>query len=332
MKCFLQFIGVVDSQDNIHHLRLEQGLNIITGKSSTGKSAILEIFDYCLGSTEDTIPVGIITERAELFFIVLKFSRYFLVAARQRKSDRCFLFEVQNIDADQLLEHIKQPKAFFSPLHFMPRPEFLKSIGRHFSITLENIDEDPFVKSTGRAKTATPSVRSFSSFMLQHQNLIANKHAIFYRFDEKIKREQAINHFKILIGLVDEEYFDLHKEYEISKYELKKIQTQIPKQTQRKEATISIYNRYLSEFKSLAGFSLLAATADDIYSNPKYFLKKISELSVKIDILSDQTEIRRAQLQIRQADALVEKRKLQGQIRLIDSSLNSVTQSRQISS
>lgn len=326
MKCFLRYIGVVDTQDKLHHIRFEPGLNIITGKSSTGKSAILEIFDYCLGSTEDTIPVGKITERAETFFIALQFPRYFLVAARKKKSDRCFLLEVQGTDANQLLKLIEQPKAFFDSKHYMPLSDFKKSLGRYFAITMENVDEDPFLKVAGRKKSATPSVRSFSSFMLQHQNLVANKHAIFYRFDEKEKRDQAINHFKILIGLVDEKYFDLYKDYEIAKYELKKIQAQIPKQTQRKETAIACYNRYLAEFKCLAGVSLVDATAEHIYANPKQWLKVISGRSVKIDVLSDQVEVRRAELQAQRSDALVKKRKLQGQLRLANDALTSATQ------
>lgn len=326
MKCFLRYIGVVDTQDNIHQVRLEPGLNVITGKSSTGKSAILEIFDYCLGSSEDTIPVGKITERAETFFIALQFPRYFLIAARKKKSDRCFLMEVRSTDADHLLTLIEQPNAFFDTKHYMRLADFKKSLGRHFAITLENIDEDPFIKLTGRKKSATPSIRSFSSFMLQHQNLVANKHAIFYRFDEKEKRDQAINHFKILMGLVDEKYFELHKEHELAKYELKKIQTQIPKQIQRKEMFIARYNRFLAEYKNLAGLPLLNSSGEDIYSKPRFFLKAISEYLVKIDVLSNQIEIRRAELHKERVDALVNKRKLQGQMRLLNDSLSTAMQ------
>lgn len=326
MKCFLRYIGVVDTQEKIHQIRLEPGLNIITGKSSTGKSAILEIFDYCLGSSEDSIPIGKITERAEIFFIVLQFPRYLLVTARKKKSNSCFLIEVQNTDAEHLLNLIEQPKTFFNPKYHMHLADFKKSLGRHFAITLENIDEDPFIQMTGRKKSATPSVRSFSSFMLQHQNLVANKHAVFYRFDEKEKREQAISHFKILMGLVNEQYFDLHKEYELAKYELKKIQTQIPKQEKRKETTIAKYNRFLVEYHSLSGLPLIDASAEDIYLKPKLFLKKISELSVKIDVLSNQIEIRRAELQTQLTDTLIKKRKLQGQMRLLNNSLSSATQ------
>jgi hypothetical protein len=326
MKCFLRYIGVVDTQDKIHRVRLEPGLNVITGKSSTGKSAILEIFDYCLGSTEDTIPVGKITERAETFFIALQFPSYFIVAARKKKSDRCFLLEVQGSDPERLLKLIEQPKAFFDSKHYMPLADFKKSLGRYFAITLENIDEDPYQKAAGRNKSATPSVRSFSSFMLQHQNLMANKHAIFYRFDQKEKRDQAINHFKILMGLVDEAYFDLYRDHEVAKYELKKIQAQIPKQEQRKEAAISRYNRYLTEFKSLAGIPLIDATAEDIYSKPATMLKMISGRAVKIDVLSDQVETRRAELHAQRIAQLIYKRQLQGQMRLVNESLSSATQ------
>jgi hypothetical protein len=208
----------------------------------------------------------------------------------------------------------------------MPLADFKKSLGRYFAITLESVDEDPYLKAAGRNKSATPSVRSFSSFMLQHQNLVANKHAIFYRFDQKEKRDQAINHFKILMGLVDEAYFDLYRDHEVAKYELKKIQAQIPKQEQRKEAAITRYNRYLTEFKSLAGIPLVDVTAEDIYSKPATMLKIISGRAVKIDVLSDLVETRRAELHAKRIAQLIEKRQLQGQMRLVNESLTSATQ------
>ncbi|MCC5074086.1 DUF3732 domain-containing protein [Xanthomonas campestris] len=326
MKCFIRYIGVVDTDGDLHQVKFEPGLNVITGKSSTGKSAILEIFDYCLGSSEDTIPVGIITERAEKFFVVWQFPGYFLVAARRKRSDHGFLLEQQGTDPDALMELIEQPAAFFASKHFMPLAEFKKSLGRYFSITLANIDEDPYFKLAGRNKAATPSVRTFSSFMLQHQNLIANKHAIFYRFDEREKRDQAINHFKIFMGLVDEAYFDLFKEHEVAKYELKKIQAQIPKQAQRREAAIGRYRDLLAQFKALAGVDLIEATAEQIYSRPSLLLSQIYGRQVRIDVLSNEIEVRREALSRKRTEALLEKRELQGQLRLVSEAVGSATQ------
>lgn len=50
---------------------LKQGVNIITGESKTGKSALVEIIDYCLCSTRCTIPKGIITDFSYLYSLVM---------------------------------------------------------------------------------------------------------------------------------------------------------------------------------------------------------------------------------------------------------------------
>ena len=47
-------------------------LNIIYGASQTGKSAIIPIIDYCLGSLDNKIPVGVIRENCLGFGIKLK--------------------------------------------------------------------------------------------------------------------------------------------------------------------------------------------------------------------------------------------------------------------
>lgn len=326
MKCYVAQIGVIDQDNERHHISLKPGLNIITGRSSTGKSAIIEIFDYCLGSTEDTIPVGVITDRAKTFFTVFQFETYMLVTARAAASDRCFAREIPGNNSDYLDGLLQHPVAFFMERHFMPIADFKKHVGRHFGVTMENIDSDPFIKASGMAKSETPSVRSFSSFMLQHQNLIANKHAIFYRFDQKHKRDQAIDHFKILMGLVGEEYFDLAKQLEAAKYELKKVQAQIPKQEKRKEEGIIEYQRYLSEFEALSGTPLTTLTAPEIWSSPETALDAITEHRVKVEVLSNQTEALRRKLLDERGTALVKRRQLQGQIRAIDNSIRSATQ------
>ena len=65
--------------------------------------------------------------------------------------------------------------------------------------------------------------------MLQHQNLIANKHAVFYRFDEKEKREQVIEHFKVFVGFVTQEYFQLKQELVEWERQVKALEAQLPK-------------------------------------------------------------------------------------------------------
>lgn len=304
MKCYVRYIGVVDQDDVVHSVPFEPGLNIITGKSSKGKSAILDIFDFCMGSSEDTIPEGVITERAKLFFTALRFQTVVVVIGRLLGTKRCFIREVYGPAIDDVHTLIEDASAFFAPSFFQHRDEFLKSLGRYFQVTLENIDVDPLLKDITGKKSATPSVRSFSSFMLQHQNLVANKHAIFYRFEEKRKRDQAIEHFKIFMGIVGEDYFDLAKEHTEAYYELKRALAQVPKQEKIEADFLAEFARYLAEYEALAGQKLTDLTPDDIWRKPKAALTHLTGIAVRVDGLSIAFETKRAELQVKKADLM----------------------------
>ncbi|MEE4465203.1 DUF3732 domain-containing protein, partial [Azotobacter chroococcum] len=160
MKCYVQYLGVVDSDHGVHPVPFKPGLNIVTGKSSKGKSAILDIFDYCLGSSEDTIPEGIITDRAKLFFTVLRFPTMAVVTGRAAAGNRCFLREISGPAVDNVLQLIEDVDTFFTPQFFQHKSEFIKGLGRYFGVTLENIDTDPLHKEMTGKWSATPSVRS----------------------------------------------------------------------------------------------------------------------------------------------------------------------------
>ena len=46
-------------------------LNIVTGASSTGKSALITIVDYCLGSKDCEVPAGVISDTVSWFGVQL---------------------------------------------------------------------------------------------------------------------------------------------------------------------------------------------------------------------------------------------------------------------
>jgi DNA repair exonuclease SbcCD ATPase subunit len=57
-------------------------LNILTGKSKTGKSALLDIVDFCLGRTEITLPLGTITDVTSWYATLVEVNGSRLVLAR----------------------------------------------------------------------------------------------------------------------------------------------------------------------------------------------------------------------------------------------------------
>lgn len=57
-------------------------LNVLTGKSRTGKSAVLDIIDFCLGRNTVTLPIGVITQVTDWYAILVELADTRLVLAR----------------------------------------------------------------------------------------------------------------------------------------------------------------------------------------------------------------------------------------------------------
>jgi hypothetical protein len=54
-------------------VKFEKGVvNVISGSSKTGKSAVIPIIDYCLGADKCAIPVGVIRENCSWFGILVE--------------------------------------------------------------------------------------------------------------------------------------------------------------------------------------------------------------------------------------------------------------------
>src|SRR5580698_9085743 len=73
-------------------------VNVISGASQTGKSALIPIVDYCLGSGRCAIPVGTIRESCSWFGVLLTTSQGQVLLARrepglQASTDEMFMSE-----------------------------------------------------------------------------------------------------------------------------------------------------------------------------------------------------------------------------------------------
>lgn len=60
------------------------GLNIITGKSKTGKSAIIDIVDYCLGRGSFNVAEGTIRKKVACFGLHISKGTDEVIIARDR--------------------------------------------------------------------------------------------------------------------------------------------------------------------------------------------------------------------------------------------------------
>jgi len=280
MKSHISNIGVLDKTGHAHQVSLSQGLNIITGRSSTGKSALLDIVDYCLGASRPTIPYGKITDTAHYYYTIFQFESSSLILGREAETGRSYILETTTRDFSSHPPEL----SIFKETNHITRDEYNKSIGRYFGITMDNVDEHIRESTFGKLpKSPTPSIRSYSSYIFQNQNLIANKHAIFYRFDEKSKREQAIDHLKIFLGLVDDHYFVLSKNLDTINKEIRQEEAKALKYQDLVIQTEDKLELAHSEYMALTNKPLFEVPYSEILLQAEKWLHQIRCMEPEID-------------------------------------------------
>lgn len=281
MRTYIKFIGLFDKQSRVHGVKLEKGLNLITGKSSTGKSSLIEIFDFCMASSENTIPHGVIEENADIFFIWININGVDYLLGRDADGKVCYLVSNQSIDDINKLS----PNVFEE--YDCNLNDYKIQLGILFGIDAENTAENVEQFNDKRKGAGRPTIRNMMPFILQHQNLVANKQALFYRFDQKEKREETIDQFKVFAGFVDANFYALS--VEVSK--LKDKMEQLYKKLQKADDDISsTYDKLLEDieiYRQITGNDVLTdLNPSKFKENPNYYKEEIDKLDlfdIKVD-------------------------------------------------
>ncbi|WP_197495840.1 DUF3732 domain-containing protein [Methylomonas sp. DH-1] len=192
---------------------------------------------------------------------------------------------------------------------------FFTNLLTDFFLDMDDVDESLAARANRRAKAATPSIRSFSSFILQHQNLIANKHALFYRFDEKEKRDQVTDHTKIFLGLVDQKYFHLLQEKERLSADVRRLERQKEISKRTSENYKQSVGPVLSQLYASMGFKDEPLSLQQVLRHPQDAKDQLDGVIVpeKINYTSDAVTQRYNQLKLERTQKTAELRKLQRQ-------------------
>ncbi|MBR2411201.1 MAG: DUF3732 domain-containing protein [Clostridia bacterium] len=198
MKSYIKAIIIFNENDEKRVVPLEQGVNIITGESKTGKSALVEIIDYCLCSTRCTIPKGKITDFSYVYSLVIAIGNNTYVVARY------------NWDNGGKMHFSKEPKDFdpstLSLSYFVDKPLLTcKDAQKEIECALGLLVTNMAIDAEQQGKKA--SLRNMVSYLFQHQNLMASKFALFYRFSDYYKRKDVIEQFPVFAGMISQEYY-----------------------------------------------------------------------------------------------------------------------------
>lgn len=198
MNSYIKSIIIFNKDGEKRIVPLKQGVNIITGESKTGKSALVEIIDYCLCSTRCTIPKGKITDFAYLYTLVMSIGKSSYIVARYTGENMYkmhFIKECQDFDTNVLeLTYFKDR----SPISYKDAQYEMECA---LGLFVSNVSTD------SEEKEKKASLRNMVSYLFQHQNLMASKFALFYRFSDYYKRKEVIDQFPVFAGMIGQEYY-----------------------------------------------------------------------------------------------------------------------------
>jgi len=190
-------------------------VNVITGASRTGKSAIIPIVDYCLGSKECAIPVNIIRDACSWFGVVIKTKDTEMLLARREPGDK------KSTD-DMMFVVDKEVDIPTMPQKNNNRERVCRTLDEIAKITFQSLDED---ESNGF--NLRPSFRDMMAFSYQPQNIIANANTLFYKADTMEHRQKLINIFPYILGAVDGDVLGKRKRLAILEKELIKKEKEL---------------------------------------------------------------------------------------------------------
>lgn len=177
-------------------------VNVITGDSERGKSALISIVDYCLASSKCNVPTGLIRNKTGWFGIHIIRKEQELLLARKEPGDNQASGDMLMIEQNQIKEI---PRSIATKTHNVNEVKFrLNQMAQ-----LSNIGFD---ESSDSGFKSRPGFRDMVSFIFQPQYIIASPRTLFYRSDTYEHRERLKTIFPYVLGAVDNEVLKAQEE------------------------------------------------------------------------------------------------------------------------
>lgn len=166
-------------------------VNVISGASKTGKSAVIPIIDYCLAADKCAIPVGVIRENCSWFGIVIDTVEGQKLLARREPGDQqstgdMVLIEGESVEVPRRIEG--KDTTHVNVKRMLDRLAGLTKLG--------------FEPDSEAGSQSRPSFRDLMAFTFQPQNIVANPDVMFFKADTTEHREKLRTIFPYVLQAV----------------------------------------------------------------------------------------------------------------------------------
>lgn len=245
------------------------GLNIITGKSKTGKSAIIDIVDYCLGRGSYNVAEGAIRRKVAWFGIHLK-----------KGSDEVFIARDNpgpGASTGSKVYFQRSDLASYPSLDAIAKNTTEASL-KEFVTRFAGITENEHRPLSGTRLPLEADISHALWLCFQKQNTIASQDQLFHRMNEQFLPQALKDTLPYFLGAVDETHFLLMGELDDLVKRLRSLEATESRQVQTIEASRSRVSRIVNEGKRLGLISQDFAAVDDSAFG---YLEKIADTQIE---------------------------------------------------
>ncbi|MCD9197427.1 DUF3732 domain-containing protein [Aeromicrobium wangtongii] len=213
-------VGVYGHHGQLRNVDFKPGgLNILTGKSKTGKSALLDIVEFCLGRDTVTIPTGVISDKAAWYTTLLQFADKRVLILRPNPESA-----TTNRAVVVLGDRTLVAPATSEGLEVNADTEVVKDV------LTEHLGIDRFTVEPEQGSLRNPfevSSKQAIFFSFQNQNEIANRAVLFHRQNEPDIRPTIRGVLPYFLGASTPEQSAIQRQLLQARRSLQRIQLEL---------------------------------------------------------------------------------------------------------
>jgi hypothetical protein len=194
-------------------LVFHDGLNVITGRSSTGKSALSDIIEYCMGRSTFNVPEGVIRDRVVWFAAIYRFAGEEVLVAKPAPVPGA-----QTLSTAMIRRGARVNAPAFDELAVNDNDEGVVTLLSQLLGIPENTTDVAFESSR---VSFDANVKHSFYYLFQKEGLVTNKEQLFYRQNEPHQPQAIKDTLPILLGVSGRDKFTLESQLRMAQRDLR---------------------------------------------------------------------------------------------------------------
>jgi len=219
------------------------GLNVITGRSSTGKSALSDIVEYCMGRSTFNIPEGPIRDKVAWYAVIYQFDGEQVLIAKPAPD-----LSAASCSKAMILRGASIAPPPFVDLHQNADDATVTAL---LSELIGIPDNTTLVPPQHSRESYIANIKHTAFYLFQKQGIIANKDQLFYRQNEQFIPQSIKDTLPILLGVNSNNRLQIENTLRSAKRELKISKKQLASAHELNERIGPIVESLLSEAMSI---------------------------------------------------------------------------------